>query len=343
MAVAHDATTENAGSGSFSHTPVGTPTAVIIRISGRGNSDNTTEITGATYGGNTCTRQIWRSHSGGTSPPTGSRWVEIYTLENPPAGSQTVAITKTGSEARDLRVVASTYTGSLPSGQYGTPQADNNSGSVTSTSDITLSSATGGLCVDALVTGANGENHTPDSPQSEEYDSDADASATSRCAGSSEAGAASVAMGWSWTTGAAYAHVGIPIAVAGSQDVTVPVGSVTITGHAPSIYTAVVPLAPAAPTNCSGSATDDTITATFTDNSGGTATHRAYIKRSTDEVWTVAGDMATSVTSFTHYWLAQNTAYDVGFTSFDSDAESAMTTDTGITTGEVQLVSGSFL
>ena len=100
--------------------------------------------------------------------------------------------------------------------------------------------------------------------------------------------------------------------------------------------------APTAPTAASATADGDSITATFTDNTSGAAQHRAYIKRTTDSIWDWAADLALGVTTFVHEWLVADTSYDIGFTSFDADAESAMTTDTA-TTGTVRLVSGSFL
>jgi hypothetical protein len=113
------------------------------------------------------------------------------------------------------------------------------------------------------------------------------------------------------------------------------VGALTITGFVPTKLEA--------PTGAAGTATGDSIAMTFTDNTGGVKQHRAYVKRSTDSIWLSDGDLAAGETSHTFNWLVQDTDYDVGVTSFDTYAESGMSTDTDILTAVVRRVSGSFL
>jgi hypothetical protein len=133
------------------------------------------------------------------------------------------------------------------------------------------------------------------------------------------------------------------IAAAGSVAITPSAGSVSVSTYAPTVFVGTVPIPPTAPTNASGSVNGDQITMTFTDNTSSTAQHRAYVKRSTDAVWRLDGDLAIGETTYTFNWLQQNTSYDVGVTAFDADAESAMSTDLEISSEVVRVVSGSFL
>ena len=319
MATAFDAVTTQAGVATdFNHTPVGTPTVATFTAHWRGDSDGTSDLTAVTYGGVSMTQQVYIDTAGNTDGPgpVGADIVEIWTLEDPPSGVQAVSITRTGSAAIREVYTLTTVTGSATSAAIGTPVSVRDNANTATTAGLTVSSETNGLVLDALST-QEAENHTADGGQTERWDL-SDGTLHRGC-GSTEGGATSVDVGWSWTTITRYAYAAIPIRP--------PAGAAQ---------------APKAPTAASATADGDSITATFTDNTSAGAQHRAYIKRTTDSVWTWAGDLALGVTTFTHEWLTADTSFDCGFTSFDADAESAMTTDT-TTTGTTRLVSGSFL
>lgn len=85
MAVAFDARTLGQASGSFSHTPVGTPRAVIVGVVDNG----TTLVTAVTYGGVALARVDSATDTGGENG-----CCDLWFLgENIPTGTQTVAIT----------------------------------------------------------------------------------------------------------------------------------------------------------------------------------------------------------------------------------------------------------
>jgi hypothetical protein len=119
--------------------------------------------------------------------------------------------------------------------------------------------------------------------------------------------------------------------------VNVAVGSVTATGKVPSAYESTE--APAAPTNTAGTANGDSIAATYTDNTSGANQHRAYIKKATDSIWSFVAELDTAETAYTFEYLLENTAYDIGFTSFNAAAESPMDT-VEVSTATVIRVSG---
>lgn len=322
MAVAFDAVTTQAGvATNFNHTPVGTPTAAVFTAHWRGNADATSDLTGVTYGGVAMTEEAYIDHYGNTSGPggTGVDVCQVWTLANPSAGVQAVAITRAGSAALYEVYTLTTVTGSATSGAFGTPVTSYQSSNASAdTGDgLTVSSETDGLVIDALSTQET-EDHTVVAGQTERWDL-SDGSLQRGC-GSTKPGATSVNVGWTWITNTRYAYIGIGIVP--------PAGAAQ---------------APAAPTACNAVASGDSITATFTDNTSGAAQHRAYIKRTTDSTWEWSGDLDAGVTTFTFEWLTPGTAYDVGYTAFDADAESAMTTDTTTETESVRLVSGSFL
>lgn len=107
-AVAFDATASTTGinvsSVSYTHTPVGTPTAVGIGISWY--RTDLTAITSITYGGVATTAAITKNLTGGSSQAA------IYGLVNPPTGSQTVVVTFTTATTGITGVGSITVTGS---------------------------------------------------------------------------------------------------------------------------------------------------------------------------------------------------------------------------------------
>ena len=322
MAVAFDAVTTQAGvATAFDHSPCGTPTLAIFTALWRASSDGTADLTAVTYGGAAMTQLAYTDASGNADgpPSTGTDVVEIWVRENPSSGVQAVSITRAGSNALREVYALTTVTGSATSSATGTPvTASSDANTATDTgSGLTVSSETGGLVIDALST-QEAEDHTVVAGQTERWDlSDG---TVQRACGSTKPGATSVNVGWTWTTPTRYAYAAVGIVP--------PAGAAQ---------------APKAPTAASAVASGDTITATFTDNTSGAAQHRAYVRRTVDSVWNWAGDLDAGETSYTFRWLSSTTAYTVGFTAFDADAESAMASTEPEETGTVRLVSGSFL
>lgn len=100
----------------WTHTPVGTPTAALVMFE---NFLGGSTITGVTYGGNAMT-----AVSGSPVAIDGSNSVYMYCLPNPPAGAQTVnvsftalaflnggSITVTGSDTTTCATASNTATG----------------------------------------------------------------------------------------------------------------------------------------------------------------------------------------------------------------------------------------
>ena len=200
------------GDTSWTHTPVGTPTAGVVFAFYRGNTDGNSEVDGITWGGNAMTLAARIDNNGVTVGGSVDRWAEVWKISGPLGGAQTLAVDFNASTPRRTKYVSVSVTGSLSASAFGTAVADSPAGSVTETDDITLTSETDGLCVDGLMGGAAGEDYTADGGQTERNDSDlSGGSSPGRGCVSTEPGAASVVMGWSWTTSEEYAHVGIPI------------------------------------------------------------------------------------------------------------------------------------
>ena len=118
----------------WTHTPVGTPTAILIGVTTFTGATN--KVTSVTYGGNACSL-IGFSESGGTAAAGG---IALYGLLAPPSGAQTISVAFTGA--------ASTTGGSIsftgPVSGFGTPLITN-SVSSTSVSGSVGGTASGGM------------------------------------------------------------------------------------------------------------------------------------------------------------------------------------------------------
>lgn len=139
MTVALDAVTSNTqlfgGSPfSFTHTPVGTPTAVGVFVS---VADNSGTVTGVTYGGIPMTLAV--STADGAA-------VYIFGLASPPSGPQTVSVSFSPNPF-DVVVGVVTVTGSDPATCF---SATNSvfSGGAPNPATLTVASANGELVVD---------------------------------------------------------------------------------------------------------------------------------------------------------------------------------------------------
>lgn len=140
MAVVFDAfATVTGGSTTWTHTPVGTPTAVGVWISCFNGATGT--ITGVTYGGVSMAREIFAPSGGPFSLATGCY---LYSLPNPPSGAQTVVVSGTPSFLVGASV---TVTGSDTTTCFRNV-GNSTSGSATGPLTVTLTTVSGDLVVD---------------------------------------------------------------------------------------------------------------------------------------------------------------------------------------------------
>lgn len=193
MAVAIDAvstTTELSGVSSFSwtHTPVGTPSAVAVGWAGYSGSGATRTHT-VTYGGQACALEV-----GPSGDPTGSgRTNSIYGKGSPLTGAQTVAISDdTGGPNMYGKPYAVTVTGSNTSDVFSNNAKANGT---SSTASVSCTSATGEIVIDACATGST-ETFTIGAGQTEIFRVGIPSLGSTRALASYESGAASVTMSW---------------------------------------------------------------------------------------------------------------------------------------------------
>jgi len=147
MAVSYDAGSsvgfEASSSASWTHTPVGTPTAVFVFVSWTGYPTNPSTVSGVTYGGQAMTAVPSSQANNDTFQGTTYRGsVQGFYLNNPPSGPQTVAVTF--SSASYGRAGATTVTGPVATTPYGTPATASGSNSLPS---ATVGSSTAGNLV----------------------------------------------------------------------------------------------------------------------------------------------------------------------------------------------------
>jgi hypothetical protein len=140
----------------WTHTPVGTPTAVAVVVQ---NYDPNGTITGVTYGGTAMvlvgTKETF---------PGGGSYCYIFGLANPASGAQQIVVSGSSSasgmftSAQAITVTGSdttaTATGGMRSGSYGSAQGSS------TTASVVVATAAGDLAID-LVTDGAGATVTP--------------------------------------------------------------------------------------------------------------------------------------------------------------------------------------
>ena len=164
---------------SWTHTPVGTPSLVVVALS----IGKDVGVTTATYGGTALTliREDVGIQDGNTF---------LYRLISPPTGAQTVSLTIDSDE--DIEGAAVTVTGSDTT----TPISNSAGASGVDPTDpsVTVTSAAGELVID-VIGGKIAFVFTAGADQTKRWEENQVG------AGSTEAGAASVTMSWTVTTG----------------------------------------------------------------------------------------------------------------------------------------------
>jgi hypothetical protein len=211
MAVAFDAQTEAHTDGgaypSFTHTPVGTPTAILVTIHQYLRGGINCDITSVTYNGVALTMEARASF--GTSE--GDPRSEVWSLPNPASGAQTVATNVGTSTTSYFQVYATTFTGSDTT----TACTSANGATGTSTTpSVTISSQSGDLVIDAMTQASAGATITVGAGQTQKYNVSA-ILGTMRDCGSTEGGASSVVMDWSSSANVKWANAGASVKTAG--------------------------------------------------------------------------------------------------------------------------------
>lgn len=178
----------------WTHTPVGTPTAVAVCfqfVSYFG------AVTAVTYGG-----QTMSLFSSVVEPAIGQETTYIYGLASPPSGAQTVSVTTTSGGLTFVAGASITVTGSdtttcFRAGSNATGAATEASGAV----GITVSAQNGDLIVDICGNGNGNETQVPDAGQTSIYGPVTAGGV--RVNGSYQAAVStSTSDSWTWTTGA---------------------------------------------------------------------------------------------------------------------------------------------
>jgi len=177
---------DSSGNFSWTHTPVGTPTDVVVYLF-TSLDDNVLETTSCTYGGTSMTLLAQLSQGNYTIN------VLVFGLVNPASGAQTVACSFPYES--DFVAVSTTFTGGDTSG---TLTSHTSTGTSTSVSD-TISSAVGDMVINGGVW-ANTSAGTAGGSQTQEWQENDVYGAVFRAAGSIADGASSVTSTWSITS-----------------------------------------------------------------------------------------------------------------------------------------------
>lgn len=150
MAVAFDAktvqTTNSSATITFTHTPVGTPSAAGVAIGWVDTGGQA--ISSVTYGGTTCTQVGTVQVS-----PTSAFWkTAVFGLANPASGAQTVTVTFAAALSHGGSAVAVTVTGSDTTTCF---SSNNQGGGTASQSDVTVSSISANELVIDIMSNAS--------------------------------------------------------------------------------------------------------------------------------------------------------------------------------------------
>lgn len=170
---------------SFTHTPVGTPTAVAVLV--HLYNAATQNITGVTYGGAACTQTI------GSASDAGGSSSNIWGCGAPPSGAKTVVITISSAGAYIAGAAVSVTNGNAATALDGAGATNVGSGASISQA---CPGATNDLMVD-IAGGATSVTDTAGGGQTIRW-GPVDV-ASNRSYGSTAAGAASVTMSWTFS------------------------------------------------------------------------------------------------------------------------------------------------
>lgn len=206
MSVAFDAVGPSSsgatGSGvttlSWTHTPVGTPTAASCQL---GYWSNVNAVSGVTYGGTAMAQAVSQAAGTGNVNET----AQIWGLANPASGAQTVQITfAVGGKFTNAGSV--TVTGSDTTTCFSNVSSANGASAASGAS--TCTSAVGELVIDMCICddGTTGVTITPAGGQTQRWGT-AHAGTTENNACSTAPGAATVTMTQNFSANRPWAHV----------------------------------------------------------------------------------------------------------------------------------------
>lgn len=213
MAVAFDAVgPSSAGSGtnsgggvttlssSWTHTPAGTPSAVVVGVAAGTNGSDATVVITVTYGGTSMT-SLGIAHSNNST----SGFVQVFGLASPAAGPQTVAVSGTGFPVGNgcslaCGSVSYTGTGSTNGSAFGAVTQTFSSGTQTSGTVSVTGTSTSNRVFAAVCDGSGGETVTTGTSRYLLDETEANGGAAGNTFGADTASAAgSVSIGWNQT------------------------------------------------------------------------------------------------------------------------------------------------
>lgn len=183
---------------SWTHTPVGTPTTVVVGVAIR---ENLTTVSGITYGG---TAMVFVRADLVAAAVRNEVWI----LDNPPAGAQTITVTLV--LAQQTASISVTVTGSATAGQ----PANHAGATGTSTApSVTVTSAAGRLVIGFVHVQRNNTDAqiTPDAGQTQRASISGPTLNRPRQEATDEAGAASVVTSWTLVTSTSWAAQGVDL------------------------------------------------------------------------------------------------------------------------------------
>lgn len=195
---------------SFTHTPVGAPTAVVVGIADVGSTVAAGEslVIGVLYGGR------WMNFRR-QSFISAQTYLSVWSLHDPEPGPQTVTVYLT--RVLDTAAICVSVTGNAAAG----PNPPNSTGASndfdTPPITATVTSATDRMVVGFVVSGGSGAGVnndaqvTPGAGQTQRASVSAPATDLPRLEATTEAGAASVVTNWTFTNTADWSVVGIDL------------------------------------------------------------------------------------------------------------------------------------
>lgn len=207
MAVAFDAvaSTSVAGSGgttlSWTHTPVGTPTAVAVGLE---IYTGVSTVTGITYNGVSMIRAFTKAITAATTS------VEIWGLANPSSGAQTVIITFSAGSSY-CQAGSITVTGSDTTTTFSASASAEGTGT---TPSVSVTSAINELIVDVVGTAFVNGTQTAGGSQTKRWGT-LDAGTNSASGSTLPASAGSTSMSWTLGSSLSWGHGAASFKVSG--------------------------------------------------------------------------------------------------------------------------------
>lgn len=142
-----------AGSLTWTHTPVGTPTGVAVGVI---NFNPNCTISGVSYGASSMGAAA-QSNTQGNSGPFDQNDARLYGLANPPSGAQTVTVSFSAGTNCFVAGASITVTGGNTTTVF---RASNSAKGTSTTPSVSVTSSSGDLVVDFVMTADGAVNTT---------------------------------------------------------------------------------------------------------------------------------------------------------------------------------------